>query len=399
MHSLNNEFHSVEKQIAKIITLNFPNASFKDLKIFLLKLKIHHKPKIITITGSNGKGSTVEIISHILWYNNISHICHTSPHIQRFNERISYNRKNIDDNDLTIYINRIYSLCLKLNFKLHYHFIAFLCTWLHIEKKQPEWAILEVGIGGQFDPANLFDADIAVLTTVSLDHCNLLGDNIETIALTKAHIARSKKPIIIGNEIPRTALNFLTHIGAKIIQADYNHSVKNYNIHPNSIACSLSAIKQITQKIDFPPYLSTLKCTGRMQIIHESPLIIVDVAHNPQACSNLFNQIVSTIKKSIHRRIVALFTTNQHKDIELIIKSTNNIFNLWLVPNLNKLDQRLIEISKVQVRKLFPKNSLFFENQTSCFDYVMHNMKTNDLIVAFGSFVLIGELIKYYDQK
>ena len=398
MHALSLSANDItEDKVAEIITLDLSSAHFIDLRLFLRELNLHYKPKIITVTGTNGKGSTVAVISHILQHNHINHVCHISPHIRYFNERISYNQKHISNDDLWHYLECIYQACNQLKLKLHYHFIAFFCACLYIEHKKPDWVILEVGLGGKLDSANLFDADISIITTVALDHCEILGHSLEEIALTKAHIARNGKPIIFGDDLPLTTLNYLNEIKAIPIKAKYNPLVVNNLIHQTSIDCALNAIRQIPQQLEIPSNLRTLSVPGRFQVINTSPLIIADVAHNPQAVSHLFDKIAQFTIESASHRILALFTANQHKDITSIIQSGRKLIDLWLIPDLSQLDRRFTPIYNRQNQ--FPKNSLFFNNHIEAFDYVTHNTRATDLIVVFGSFVLVSALVEYYDKK
>lgn len=387
--------HRIEQTIDHITSLDFPQASLNDLRLFLKHLNISYVPHIITVTGTNGKGSTVAILSHILQHNAIDHICHTSPHICFFNERISYNQQPISDHDLLDYLQQIYALCLKLNIKLHYHFISFVSTWLYIQARKPQWVILEVGVGGRLDPANLFDTDIAIITTVALDHCEMLGNTIEKIALEKAHIARAHKPVIVGHNFPQDALDYLTHINANIIYAEHNIDIANDFIHPNSMNCALTAIKHLNSKLSLPNNLATFRINGRFQTIQDKPLIIADVAHNPQAVAHFFAQIKSLLTQTPKTRVLAIFSANQHKDIVNILQCGHDLIDHWLIPDLNTIDPRFTPLTNRYKETLFPNNSMFFDNAFAAFDYITANALADDLVIVFGSFVLIGELNKY----
>ncbi|WP_440617434.1 bifunctional folylpolyglutamate synthase/dihydrofolate synthase [Cysteiniphilum sp. 6C5] len=391
-------YHRIEQTIDQITSLDFPQATLNDLRLFFKHLNISYVPHIMTITGTNGKGSTVAILSHILQHNAVDHMCHTSPHIRFFNERISYNQQPINDHDLLDYLQQIYALCLKLEIKLHYHFISFVSTWIYIQARKPQWVILEVGVGGRLDPANLFDADIAIITTVALDHCEMLGNTIEEIALEKVHIARAHKPIILGNNLPKNALGYLTQINAKVIYAEHNSNINNAFIHPNSINCALTAIEHLDSKLLLPNDLAAYRIAGRFQTIQYKPLIIADVAHNPQAVEHFFNQIKSLLTQTPKTRVLAIFSANQHKDIVNIIQCGHDLIDHWLIPDLNTIDPRFTPLTNGYKKTLFPSNSMFFDNAFAAFDYITANAHTDDLVIVFGSFVLIGELNKYHDK-
>ena len=388
----------IEQTIDQITSLDFPQATLNDLKLFLKHLNISYVPHIITVTGTNGKGSAVAILSHILQHNAIDHICHTSPHIRFFNERISYNQQPISDHDLLDYLQQIYTLCLALKIKLHYHFISFVSTWLYIQVQKPKYAILEVGVGGRLDPANLFDADIAIITTVALDHCEMLGNTIEEIALEKAHIARAKKPVIIGDNFPKSALDYLHQINAKVIYAKHDNNINNAFIHPNSMNCALTAIEHFDNTLSLPNDLGAYRIAGRFQIIQDKPLMIADVAHNPQAVAHFFTQIKSLLRHTPKTRVIAIFSANQHKDITNILECGNEFVDQWLIPDLSTIDPRFSPLTNQHKNKLFPHNSMFFDSSFAAFDYITANAHADDLVIVSGSFVLIGELNKYIDK-
>ncbi|WP_151193164.1 bifunctional folylpolyglutamate synthase/dihydrofolate synthase [Cysteiniphilum sp. JM-1] len=388
----------IEQTIDQITSLDFPQATLNDLKLFLKRLNISYVPHIITVTGTNGKGSTVAILSHIFQHNAIDHICHTSPHIRFFNERISHNQQFINDHDLLDYLQQIYTLCLALEIKLHYHFISFVSTWLYIQTQKPKWVVLEVGVGGRLDPANLFDADIAIITTVALDHCEMLGNTIEEIALEKAHIARANKPIIISDHFPKSALSYLHQISAKVIYAKHNNNINNAFIHPNSMNCALTAIRHFDNTLLLPNDLGSYRVAGRFQIIQDKPLMIADVAHNPQAVAHFFTQVKPLLMHTPKTRVLAIFSANQHKDITNILECGKGFVNQWLIPDLSTIDPRFSPLTNQHKNKLFPHNSTFFNNATAAFDYITINAHSDDLVIVFGSFVLIGELNKYMDK-
>ena len=332
-------------------------------------------------------------------HNAIDHICHTSPHIRFFNERISYNQQPISDHDLLDYLQQIYTLCLALEIKLHYHFISFVSTWLYIQVQKPKYAILEVGVGGRLDPANLFDADIAIITTVALDHCEMLGNTIEEIALEKAHIARANKPTILGHNVPKSALDYLHQINAKVICAKHDSSINNAFIHPNSMDCALTAIKHLDNKLlTLPNDLAAYRVAGRFQIIQDKLLMIADVAHNPQAVVHFFTQVKSLLTHTPKTRVLAIFSANQHKDIVNILECGKGFVDQWLIPDLSTIDPRFSPLTNQHKNKLFPHNSIFFNNATAAFDYITTNTHSDDLVIVFGSFVLIGELNKYMEK-
>ena len=145
----------------------FREQSFKKLKQVLANLKIKKPNKIISITGTNGKGSTAEILSRVLVKNKYEVGLFTSPHLVKFNERIRINNENIDDIALLNCLEEVDKL--KESKELNFYQIIAAAAFLFFSKKKLDVWILEVGLGGRLDPANYFDADISVITKVALD--------------------------------------------------------------------------------------------------------------------------------------------------------------------------------------------------------------------------------------
>jgi dihydrofolate synthase/folylpolyglutamate synthase len=155
----------------------FREQSFKKLKQVLVNLKIKKPNKIISITGTNGKGSTAEILSRVLANNKYEVGLLTSPHLVKFNERIRINNENIDDEEMLNCLEEVDKL--KDSKELNFYQIIAAAAFLFFSKKKLDVWILEVGLGGRLDPANYFDADISVITKIALDHENILGKGVE----------------------------------------------------------------------------------------------------------------------------------------------------------------------------------------------------------------------------
>lgn len=385
--------HKIEYIINNILSLESSNLDV--FKKMLILLKITYIPKIITITGTNGKTSTVAIISKIFQYNKINYISHISPHLYTFNERIKYNNIVITDNVLLQYLEIIYNICVYMNIKLNYYGISFLCTWLNIQKYKPTWAILEVGMGGKLDPANLFDADIGIITNISLDHTEVLGNTLEQIALNKVHIARFKKPIILGTKLPIKALEFLNTIKAKIIYSSPVIQKTKFNIHPISLSCAFKAISIISSNLFIPKkLLYNLFIPGRFHIINDHPLMIVDIAHNFQSIKNLMFYLKDY--KNKYNKLIAVFNMHKTKNITKILYYYSSLINLWILPDLSNTDKRFSSLNNINY---FPNNALCFNNENSAFKYLDNNLQHDDLICAFGSFLIVKKFLNYYDHK
>lgn len=181
------------------------------------------KPKafVITVAGTNGKGSTATTIASLMQSVGLKTGLYTSPHIHTFNERIKINQNAIDDCTLVHIFEKITSL--RKDITLTYFEYATLAALEYFSTEQCEVIVLEVGLGGRFDATNIIDADIAVITPIGIDHVLQLGNNRETIAKEKAGIFRKHQTIIISESSPPLSLLACANLlNANIILRDQN---------------------------------------------------------------------------------------------------------------------------------------------------------------------------------
>jgi dihydrofolate synthase/folylpolyglutamate synthase len=171
---------------------------------------------VITVAGTNGKGSVVKTLETIYSLSGYSVGTYTSPHILRFNERIRYQGLDIDDENLVSCFEYIEKL--RGDIPLTFFEFTTLSAFYYFQKMQPDVLILEVGMGGRLDAVNAVDSDVAVVTSVDLDHMDYLGSTRELIGFEKAGIARAQKPLVFMDKtLPLSVENYANKIGADLI--------------------------------------------------------------------------------------------------------------------------------------------------------------------------------------
>ena len=173
-------------------------------------------PTIITVAGTNGKGSTVAILSAICQQAGYKVGEFTSPHLLKYNERIKINSQNASDEQIIAAFSMIEKACG--NISLSYFEYATLAAAIIFKQQQVDIAILEVGLGGRLDSVNAIDTDCAVITTIDIDHCNWLGNTKEVIGYEKAGIMRTGKPAIYGDvNCPQSIIDYAKKIKAQLL--------------------------------------------------------------------------------------------------------------------------------------------------------------------------------------
>jgi dihydrofolate synthase/folylpolyglutamate synthase len=155
---------------------------------------------VIHVAGTNGKGSTVSFLKHILLEQGYNVGTFTSPYIVRFNERITYNFNDISDDEFLLYVNKVYSLSCEVleqfNEVITFFELITLISFLYFKDKKPDYVIYEVGLGGRLDATNVVSPIITAITSISFDHMGVLGDTIQDIALNKLGIVKEHIPLV-----------------------------------------------------------------------------------------------------------------------------------------------------------------------------------------------------------
>lgn len=281
----------------------------------LLAINLSSYP-IITVAGTNGKGSCVAILETIYLLAGYKTAAYTSPHLLKYNERIKINQQEIDDASLCLAFTAIENT--RQNIQLSYFEFTTLAALYLFQKHQPDVIILEAGLGGRLDAVNIVDPTVAVITTVSLDHTHILGTTREAIGKEKAGIMRPNHPVICGDTTPPSSI----YQQAKITQAnlyclnqdftftatDHTWKWRYQTITHSSLplpclpiqdaATALMVIHLLQKKLQISidtikQGLQQARLPGRFQTITmHNRNIILDVAHNPESITLLAKKLL-----------------------------------------------------------------------------------------------------------
>ncbi|NNF16870.1 MAG: bifunctional folylpolyglutamate synthase/dihydrofolate synthase, partial [Gammaproteobacteria bacterium] len=258
--------------------------------------------KVLTVAGTNGKGSTVECLLQCLLTQGVTVAAYTSPHLRQFNERIRINGRTATDAAIVAAFAAVEAQ--RDGIELTYFEFATLVAFEVFHTQQVDVWILEVGMGGRLDAVNIIDADIAIITSIGIDHCAWLGDTREEIAREKAGIMRIDAPVICADPDPPAAISeCAVSAGSKLIQLgmDYHYSTGAEHwlwegqwearagltlpghAHLDNLAGALAAL----ELLGWLPDVTTLnrvfdnwKLSGRLQVVPGAVEWWLDVAHN-----------------------------------------------------------------------------------------------------------------------
>lgn len=372
----------------------------------------HHYPcQIVTVAGTNGKGTTVKTLSTLLHTLGFNVGAYTSPHLMHFSERVDINLQPVSDNRWIEAFCAVEQARIQLNQTLTYfEFTTLAAFWIF--KSQPlDVLVLEIGLGGRLDAVNIIDPDISIITSIGLDHMDYLGDSLDKIAEEKAGIMRSNKPAIIGLGASRPhLLDIAKQIKAQVYvrkrdfdDVEIKGEGKEINqLFPESVQLAVQALTLLAPKLglesdklkqvcdNFPPILLTARF---QRLLLDKVEWIVDVAHNTHAVSWLLEQLNGLPSVAVTHIVWCSFID---KDLEGILSTFLNDLlpsirekTRWYLgplahprtasqPKLAELNQRFISgtTTSAEVCETFEQ----------ALNQAYNQAKPSERVVVFGSF-------------
>ncbi len=375
------------------------------------------KPPTITVAGTNGKGSTVAYLQEFYLAAGHKVGAYTSPHILRYNERIKINGKAVSDELICAAFEQIDKA--RGDTSLSYFEFSTLAALLIFSQQNVAIQILEVGLGGRLDAVNIVDADIAIVTSIAIDHVEYLGKTRDEIGLEKAGVFRPNTPAIVSDlRPPATLLNYAYENNVLLLQLGKtffyekqgeswtwqglsqtisnlpnpalkgNHQYRNASAAIFATQCLANDLPVSETSIKMA--LKNVRLAGRFQLIDGDIPVLLDVGHNPQAVQTLVDYLTENFA---NRRIHAIFSMMKDKDIAGVLELMKPVVSDWFFAPLPQ-NPRAISVEKM--RELFSKSGISaantnFQNFTQAFATAKHNAKSGDLILVFGSFFLVSE--------
>ena len=372
---------------------DFRESSFKKLKKAVTELNLDKPSQIISVTGTNGKGSTLEILSNVLNNCNYKVGLFTSPHLIRFNERIKINNVAVEDNEILKTFKQLENLEDYKSFNF-FQLFSLACFVIFSNRKLDIW-LLEAGLGGRLDPVNCFDADVSVITKIALDHEEILGKGLENIGKEKAGIIRSNQDFIYGEgEIPESVKKVLDKLNPNFYKVD-NSSFELENFHSNSVGIAKKILDIKFERIDSSNEIKKLRGNPNYGRCHQLKTnLVVDASHNNDSVKNLGTFISNNFSKS---KIKAIFTCNKIKKVEDLCAPMVDIVDEWYIPKLDS--ERLINSNLINRYLLRQGKKINVGCDLNELKQKIEKQEKNSLFVAFGSFILIGKIYESYNFR
>ena len=387
--------------------------------------------KVVTVAGTNGKGTTCAFLENAFLANQSSVAVYSSPHIEHFNERLRINKKDVTDRPFILAFEQIEYA--RGDISLTYYEYTTLAAFLILMDNQPDFIILEVGLGGRLDATNIIDADIAVITTIDLDHQSFLGNTREAIGFEKAGIMRSDGLAVLGDLYPtESILNHAKNIGCDLYVRDQQFKVKTVGnqwqwqfngtaltglnspfIPQDNVATALTVLALLNipcSEESINGVIAKTKVAGRTEkflktICFSNADVILDVAHNPQAAEYLVNHIITQQQENNYERVIAVVGMLTDKDVSNTLLPMTSIVDTWYIGRLDSPRTAESERIAQSIESQTQDNHQYQKKECSvyCFDNILQAFKIandqageNDLIIVFGSFFTVAEVRRLF---
>ena len=380
---------------------------------------------VITVAGTNGKGSTCAMLESILGQAGYRTGLFTSPHLVHFEERLRLSGVSVEASNLTAGFAAV-EAARHLNddvISLSYFEFSMLAIFEVMMRSNLDVVILEVGLGGRLDSTNIIDTDCAVITSIDLDHMAILGNNRESIGFEKAGIMRAGRPAVVGDPVPpQSVLNHARAIGADLWQCGIDFNVsgdkqqwgwagrgRRYSglAYPalrgaNQLVNAAGVLAALTAFRDKLPVtaqavrngLAFVELPGRFQIIPGQPQLVLDVAHNPHSVAALAaNLDAMGFFPTTH----AVFGAMADKDLGPMLVKVNPLIDKWYFTDLPTPRAESAVNLHAKWRAQNTRKDVVcanFENPVTALQAAVDAAEPTDRIVVFGSFYTVGGVLQ-----
>lgn len=368
---------------------------------------------VIIISGTNGKGSTVAFLEYYYLKKGLNVGSYISPHILRLNERVRINGHDIGDEQLSDALEQVYFA--KDDLELTYFEFITLAAFYIFKNLSLDILILEVGMGGRLDAVNIVDADLAIITSIGLDHCQFLGHSRSEIAKEKFGIARPNKPLICGEVNLPEDMEQLAHkntVDFYVLNQNFKYEIfgdkwiwhnqqttytlPKPQIYSTNAASAIQGIELLKEKFPISEQalkdaMLNAKMPGRFHVVRwQDKRVIFDVAHNVDSIKLLNEQL----QMLSFRKIRAVFGMLNDKDILGCLNIIKNTISSWSIAPLNTPRSYNLAELKESVTQVKLENVSFYQTISYAFDETLRVAEPDDVLVVFGSFYVVSELYK-----
>jgi dihydrofolate synthase/folylpolyglutamate synthase len=388
--------------------------------------------QVVTIAGTNGKGSVAACLSSILSASGSRVATYTSPHLRRLSERITINGKPITQVDLARHFERVREVFDKEGETTYFEFVTAIALD-YFRGSDPDWVVLEVGLGGRWDAVNTVEPQLCVLTPIGLDHTDLLGSTLEAVAKEKAAIVRPGRAVVCGRQ-PRSALRvveivchehraplsvlgsaFRVHRGATMDEGqlftymDAGLKLEDLQLpllgayQADNAACAVRAYRLLCKQGRLAwseeavrDGLSKVRLEGRLQMLSREPLVVVDGAHNEMAVLALAEEVQSLWS---NRPLTLVFGVLEDKDYLRMAKALFPLASRVVLVPVSSFPERSADPHDVATRTVGQARELMVAPDLhTALKASLAELPNEGLCLIAGSLYLAGEAIALFEE-
>ncbi|QTH63866.1 bifunctional tetrahydrofolate synthase/dihydrofolate synthase [Psychrosphaera ytuae] len=386
------------------------------------KVKDLGAKKTVLVAGTNGKGTTIRFIEHALISMGYSVGVFSSPHIHKYNERVRINGEMLSDDahiEAFDYIEQY-----KAGTSLTYFEFSTLASYRIFQTQQLDFVLIEVGLGGRLDSTNIVEQDISVITSIGLDHTDWLGDTKEQIAFEKAGIFKPNTTSVIGEPIRYNSIQQQAeqHQVAQVLWAgrDYHYevcgqvasaepiwqydngvikfeSLKSNYVPTQNIATAITVLLEMglsLEQAQLNELIANFSLPGRMQLLSEKPIRLVDVAHNPHAVEYLIKVLRTRTPFNQCNKIIAVVAMMRDKDITQTLQLIAPYVSEWHLGALPK-NQRAASTESIKaiLEGMGEYNITTYPDIKMAWAGAEQNQPDETLLLGFGSFYTVADIL------
>jgi dihydrofolate synthase / folylpolyglutamate synthase len=373
---------------------------------------------VITVGGTNGKGSVCALLESMLHAAGYRVGCYTSPHLLEYNERVRVGKQMASDAELCAAFEKVEKARGEIS--LTYFEFSTLAAMQCFIERNVEVAVLEVGLGGRLDAVNIFDADCSAVVSVDLDHTEYLGNTREQIAFEKAGIFRKGRVALFGDlDMPPIIASEEHRIGAELwrlgAQFDFVAGVQHWQYHSvvrelndlpypvlhasyqlNNASTALAALDALRDRLHVSldavrRGLAEVRLPGRFQIVPDRPQLILDVAHNPHAAHALALNLAALPPA----RTFAVFAMLKDKDMAGVVRALKEKIDVWLVAGIDAPRGATAEqLAQVLRDERVRGEVSTFASPVQAWRQACNEAREDDRIAVFGSFYTVADVMR-----
>ncbi len=355
----------------------------------------------IHVAGTNGKGSTSNMIASICMEKGLKTGLFTSPHIHDFRERIIVDGIQISEERVVSFCQQIRNLTLEVS--PSFFEITWALTLSHFIESKCDICVIETGLGGRLDSTNIISPILSIITHIGMDHVAILGDTLEKIAFEKAGIIKPKIPVVIGETLPETISVFETSAktqNSTVFWAEKEEFTNTFHFptesyqwkNERSVRTSMRALNTIGFDFSESEIENGIKNTknntgfrGRFEIIAHDPLTIVDVAHNVDG----IKQLLQTLKPKVSGQLHIVYGTSSDKDLDSILSLFPKDAKFYLTEFNSERSAKIADLRKSA--ETIGLNATYFLKMKEAVETAQQSANKTDTILITGSFFLISD--------